>query len=118
MSLHHKLCHILGGTFNLPHAETHSIVLPHALAYNLAATPSARAVLAQATGFDDPARELQAFSASIGAPLALRDLGMDEGSIGRAADLATQSPYWNPRPVDREGIRALLGRAWSGDAVG
>ena len=37
MGLHHKLCHTLGGSFNLPHAETHTIVLPHALAYNAAA---------------------------------------------------------------------------------
>ena len=38
MALHHKLCHTLGGTYNLPHAETHTVVLPHAAAYNAAAT--------------------------------------------------------------------------------
>ncbi|MGO7427329.1 maleylacetate reductase, partial [Rhizobium ruizarguesonis] len=50
----------------------------------------------------------------IGAPMALRDLGMKEADLDRAAELAAQNPYWNPRPIEREAIRALLQSAWEG----
>jgi ABC-type branched-subunit amino acid transport system permease subunit len=50
MSLHHKLCHVLGGSFDLPHAQTHAIVLPHATAYNAAAAPEAMMRIARALG--------------------------------------------------------------------
>ena len=50
MGLHHKLCHTLGGSFNLPHAETHTIVLPHALAYNAQAAPEAMQRIRRALG--------------------------------------------------------------------
>ena len=116
MALHHKLCHTLGGTFDLPHAETHSVILPHALAYNLTAAPSARDCLARVTGSDDPAMALHRFAQSLGAPTSLRELGMPEDSIEHAADLALQSPYWNPRPIERGGIVELLARAWAGAA--
>jgi len=99
MSLHHKLCHVLGGAFDLPHAETHSVVLPHALAYNLAAAAGAKARLASLFQTENPAHELHRLAAAWGAPTALRDLGMSQASIDRAADLAVASPYWNPRPI-------------------
>ena len=53
IALHHKLCHVLGGTFDLPHAETHAIVLPHATAYNAPATPEAMQKIARALGADE-----------------------------------------------------------------
>jgi maleylacetate reductase len=115
MSLHHKLCHTLGGGFDLPHAETHSIVLPHALAYNLPAVPEVDASLRGALGTDDPARALQNLARSVGAPLALRDLGMPETGIDQATDQALANPYWNPRALDRDGIRTLIARAWAGE---
>lgn len=114
MSLHHKLCHTLGGTFNLPHAETHTIVLPHALAYNAAAAPEAMRRIARALGATDAAQGIHDFAAALGAPVALRDIGMPADGLDRAADLATTNAYWNPRPLDRGAIRQLLQDAWEG----
>jgi maleylacetate reductase len=114
MALHHKLCHTLGGSFGLPHAETHTIVLPHAAAYNRDAAPEAMRRIAAALGASDAPRALYDLAASLAAPLALRDLGLREDALDRAADLATRNPYYNPAPVTRERIRALLSRAWGG----
>ncbi len=114
MALHHKLCHTLGGTFNLPHAETHTIVLPHATAYNRDAAPEAMARIAHALGAGDAAQGLQALARRLGAPTALRTLGVQEADLDRAADIASREPYPNPRPIDRAAIRALLQDAWSG----
>jgi maleylacetate reductase len=116
MSLHHKLCHTLGGTLNLPHAQTHTVVLPHALAYNASAAPQAIAALSRAfAGAPDPARALWELAGQLGAPRSLRELGMTEADIPRIADLAVTSPYANPRPVTREGVTALLRAAWAGE---
>jgi maleylacetate reductase len=115
MSLHHKLCHTLGGTLDLPHAQTHTVVLPHALAYNQPAAPEAVAALARALGGDpDPARALWELAGRLGAPRSLRELGMAEDDIPRIAELAVANPYANPRPVTRDGIEALLWTAWTG----
>ena len=114
MALHHKLCHTLGGSFNLPHADTHTIVIPHATAYNIGAAPDAKERLSRALETDDPAGALFDLAETIGAKLALRDLGMTEADLDRAADMATENPYYNPRPVTREGIRALLDDAFHG----
>ena len=122
MALHHKLCHTLGGTWNLPHAETHTVVLPHAAAYNAPAVPDAMARVARALGLADraatraesAAQGLYDLARSLGAPVALESVGMPESELDRAAELATTSPYWNPRPVERAAIRKLLGDAWSG----
>jgi len=118
MALHHKLCHTLGGTWNLPHAETHTIVLPHAAAYNTGAAPEAMRRAARALGSANAAHGLFDLAQSLGAPLALKDLGMPESALDRAADLATQSPYWNPRPIERDGIRKLLDDAYFGRRPG
>jgi maleylacetate reductase len=115
MALHHKLCHVLGGSFDLPHAETHTVVLPHALAYNAPAAPEAAGRIAGALGVKDAALGLHQLAKRLGAPLALRDLGMPEDGIERAADIAMQNPYWNPRPLERNAIRDLIARAWAGD---
>jgi maleylacetate reductase len=116
MSLHHKLCHTLGGTLDLPHAQTHTVVLPHALAYNAAAAPAAVAALSAALGgVPDPARELWDLAGRMGAPRSLRELGMAESDIPRIAELAVARPYANPRPVTVDGVTALLRAAWSGE---
>ncbi|MBS0247675.1 MAG: maleylacetate reductase [Proteobacteria bacterium] len=116
MALHHKLCHVLGGTFDLPHAEAHTIVLPHALAYNAAAAPEAARIVARALNVSgDGATALFDLNRSIAAPRALRELGMPEAGIDKAADLAVRNPYWNPRPLQRDLIRDLIARAWAGD---
>jgi len=114
MSLHHKLCHTLGGSFNLPHAETHAILLPHSAAYSAEAASEALAPVAELFG-GTVGGGLYDFAASLGAPLALRTLGLVESDLDLAADLAVRNPYWNPRPVERDAIRALLQRAWAGE---
>jgi maleylacetate reductase len=115
MALHHKLCHTLGGSFDLPHAETHAIVLPHSAAYN--AHAAARELQPLAELFDGSiGGGLYDFSRSLGAPLALKDLGLKESQLDLAADLAVKNPYWNPRQIEREAVRALLQRAWDGAA--
>jgi maleylacetate reductase len=115
MALHHKLCHTLGGSFDLPHAETHTAVLPHAVAYTAPAAEAAMRRLSRALGHDRPATALYDLAGAVGAPRALRDLGMPEDGIDHAADLALSNPYWNPRPLEREAIRDLIARAYAGD---
>lgn len=114
MGLHHKLCHTLGGTFNLPHAETHTVVLPHALAYNRPFIQPAMVRISAALGVEEAALGLHRFAAGLGAPLSLRELGMPGNGLDCAADLAVQAVYPNPRPLERDAIRALLQRAYDG----
>lgn len=116
MALHHKLCHTLGGSFDLPHAETHAVILPHAIAYNEAAVPELLAPVAEIFGAATAGAALHAFARDMGAPTALRDLGLAEADLDRAAEFATQNPYWNPRPVEPAAVRAMLQAAWAGDA--
>lgn len=116
MALHHKLCHTLGGSFDLPHAETHSVLLPHALAFNAPAIPDVIAQLRPILG-DNPAAGLQELARQIGAPISLAALGMAEDGIDRAADLALANAYWNPQPLTRGGVHALIARAWAGNPV-
>ena len=114
MALHHKLCHTLGGTWNLPHAETHTVVLPHAVAYNAPAVPDAMTRAARALGTTHAPQGLYDLAQSLGAPVALKAIGMPEGELDRAAELATTAPYWNPRTVERAAIRRLLDDAYAG----
>lgn len=114
MSLHHKLCHVLGGTFDLPHAETHTVVLPHVLHYNEESAPTAMAALTRATGMQRPAAGLQALSIRLGAPRSLRELGLGDDAVERVVELVTSQPYANPRPVTPEGVRAVLTAALDG----
>lgn len=115
MALHHKLCHTLGGTFDLPHAETHTAVLPHAFGYNASAAPEAVRLTGEALGASDPVTALYELAKRIGARVGLRDLGMPEAGVNKAVDLALANPYWNPRPLERAAIRELLARAYAGE---
>ncbi|MGE4340033.1 MAG: maleylacetate reductase [Pigmentiphaga sp.] len=119
MALHHKLCHTLGGSFELPHAEVHTVVLPQALAFNAQAAPEALARIAEALGSPGGSAAAAVFDLARdnGAPVALRDLGMREADLDRAAEIAVSNPYWNPRPIgagQRQEIRALLQDAYEG----
>jgi maleylacetate reductase len=121
MALHHKLCHTLGGTFNLPHAPMHAALLPHTAHYNHTAAPEALARVARALGGNEAAQAgplLYELNRKLGIPVALREIGMPEAGLDEAADLACRNPYANPRAVEREAIRALLQRAWQGAAPG
>lgn len=110
MGVQHKLAHTLGGTLDLPHAPTHTVLLPHVIALNAAALPR----LGEVLGTADPAGAVHDLVVSAGGPTALRDLGVTEAGLDRVADLAVQRPYPNPVPLTRDGIRDLLGRAWAG----
>jgi maleylacetate reductase len=114
MALHHKLCHVLGGTFDLPHAETHTVILPHATAYNSSGSEDAMMRIARALGTQSAAQGLYDLAKKLGAPLALRDIGMPESGLDKAADIAVANPYPNPRPLVREAIRKLLDDAYHG----
>ncbi|MFO7647370.1 maleylacetate reductase [Halomonas campaniensis] len=114
MSLHHKLCHTLGGSFDLPHAETHTIVLPHAVAYNAPAAPEAMSRIARALGCEDPAAGLFDLARAVGAPTALEEIGLKPSDVERATEIATRNPYWNPREVEAQGIHRLLSHALVG----
>jgi maleylacetate reductase len=115
MSLHHKLCHALGGTLNLPHAQTHTVVLPHALAFNQPAAPEATAALSRALGgAADPAERLWQIAGELNAPRSLAELGMKEEDIDRIAEEATSRSYGNPRPITYDDVRGILHAAWAG----
>jgi len=114
MALHHKICHVLGGTFNLPHAETHAVVLPHAVAYNEPATAALLRPLADVLGATNTALGLFDLATRLGAPKTLAEIGMPHDGIAAAADEIAASPYWNPRPVEREGVLHLLEDAFAG----
>jgi maleylacetate reductase len=112
-AIHHKLCHVLGG-FGLPHAETHSIVLPHAMAYNAAAAPEAMRRIARALGATNAPMALWDLEQRLGLPMRLADIGMKEADLERAARIAVQAPYPNPRPVEYPAVLELLHNAYAG----
>lgn len=118
MALHHKLCHVLGGLFDLPHAETHSVILPHATAYNATVAARELAPISDALGGGDAAQALFDLAKRVGAPTALRELGMPEAGIAEAARAAVENPYWNPRGFDQGSICTLLENAWHGRRPG
>ncbi|OAQ60225.1 maleylacetate reductase [Pochonia chlamydosporia 170] len=118
MGLHHKLCHVLGGSFSLPHAETHTIVLPHALSYNAPAIPEQMAKLAIVLpgSNGDALTGLELLLEKLQVPRALKDFGMKESDIDKATEIATGNQYPNPRELEPEWIRELIRRAWAGEA--
>jgi maleylacetate reductase len=114
MALHHKLCHTLGGSFNLPHAETHAVILPHAVDYNLEYAKEAMTRISRVLNVSNPAVGLFRLAAEVGAPLSLRSLGFQEKDLARAADLAVKNAYSNPRPINPTEVRKLLENAYHG----
>ena len=115
--LHHKVCHVLGGMFGLPHAQTHAVVLPHVLALNAPHAPEASARVEQALGGGDSVTALCSLHERLGAPVALRDLGMPADGIDAAVEAVVASaPAGNPAPVTSETVRGLVQRAWDGAA--
>jgi alcohol dehydrogenase class IV len=116
--LHHKICHVLGGAYNLPHADLHTVVLPHATAFNEVALPAEMARVRAALGApagQSAAAALYELARTIGAPASLREIGMAEGQLAEALPLVLAAmPADNPRPIDRAGIAALLEDAFWG----
>ncbi|WP_322048094.1 maleylacetate reductase [Paraburkholderia sp. J67] len=115
MALHHKICHVLGGTFDLPHAPTHAVVLPYVLAFNATAANDAVARIGRALNPDaDAWSYLHAMLEQLGLPSSLAALGMPAGKLDVVADLALQQAYWNPRPVERSSLMLMLEAAFAG----
>jgi maleylacetate reductase len=112
MGLHHKLAHVLGGSFLLPHAETHAVLLPHVVAFNEPAAPGAMRVVAGAFGSATAADGVRDFARALGVVYGLRDLGLAAADLDRAAELATAAPYPNPRPVTPDAVRQVLDAAF------
>lgn len=117
-AMHHKICHALGGAFDLPHAELHSIVLPYVAAFNMPAAPDAEARVSAALGGGPAATGLWQLREDLGAPRSLAEIGMREEDIALGAELAVAAiPASNPRPVERSELEALIRAAWAGEPV-
>jgi maleylacetate reductase len=114
MGLHHKLCHVLGGTFGLPHASTHAVLLPWVARFNLEAAPVARARLARAFGTADPVQALFDLGAAAAVSRSLASLGLAETALTEAAELATAKPYPNPRTASAADVLGILEAAYHG----
>ena len=118
MGLHHKLCHVLGGGWNLPHAETHSVVLPYVARYNREAAPEAMRRVAIALGCGDAVEGLFELAKTIDVPTSLASIGMPKDALVKAARIATETPYPNPRAVSFDGVLSLLEQAYAGVGPG
>ncbi|OAA61782.1 Alcohol dehydrogenase, iron-type [Niveomyces insectorum RCEF 264] len=117
MSIHHKLCHVLGGSFNLPHGETHTAVLPHSLSYVAPRIGPVMQTLAEALPGSEGSALIgvNLLLSKLPVKLGLKDYGFAEGDIDKAADIAMSQPYWSPRPLERDAIRELIRRIWAGE---
>ncbi|GGG16289.1 maleylacetate reductase [Rhodococcoides trifolii] len=117
--LHHKICHVLGGAYNLPHAQTHAVVLQYVLEYNGPFAPDAEQRIATAFAADTAVGGLSALRADLDAPRALRDYGLKESDLPEAASLILAAvPASNPRPVTIGSLTSLLHDAWAGSTSG
>lgn len=117
MSIHHKLCHALGGSFNLPHAETHTAVLPHAISFNAPSIPKAMKQLADVLpdSNGDAIHGLNLLLTKLKVKRGLKNFEMKEENIDKAAEIAVSNSYWNPRAIEHTSIRELIRRAWAGE---
>jgi alcohol dehydrogenase class IV len=114
MALHHKVCHVLGGTFDLPHASTHAVILPHALAYTAPAITPAIQVLQRVLKSEQPWVALHALNVELGAPTSLESIGMPRDGIEKAVQLILKNAYKNPRPLEEVALTGMLERAYAG----
>jgi maleylacetate reductase len=114
MAIHHKICHTLGGSFDLNHADVHCLMIPYSAAYNREAAPEAMGRVARALGVSDGPGGLYELMQVAGRAKSLKDLGMTPEDLDKAADLSVQNPYYNPRPVTRDGVRDMLQAAYEG----
>jgi maleylacetate reductase len=112
-SAHHTICHILGGAFDLPHAQTHAAVLPPALAFLQESCPERAAVLGKALGAADPASAVRTLLAEVDAAVRLRDIGLAEADLGQAAILLSGGGTGPGVPgMDAARASRLLREAW------
>jgi maleylacetate reductase len=102
----------------MPHAETHAVILPHAAAYNAPGSPDAMARIRRALGAEEAAGGLFDLARKLGAPASLKELGLPDSALDKAADIAVANPYPNPTPLERPAIRKLLDDAFHGRRLG
>lgn len=114
MAIHHKICHTLGGTFNLNHADIHALMIPYTSAYNREAAPEAMAAIARALGTTDGPVGIYELTQKAASKRSLAEMGLSEADLDKATDIALENPYYNPRPITREGIRDMLQAAFEG----
>lgn len=116
MSLHHKICHAIGGALNLPHAGTHTVVLPRALSYNAPAVPQAMRTIGQALPFGDgdAVKGLDMLIKALELPTSLADFGMQEKDVDTVVGQVLRSAYANPMPLEPEKIRQLIYSCYGG----
>ena len=115
--LHHKLCHVLGGMFGLPHAATHAVVLPHVVRFHREAAPEAMSAIARALGVIDPVLGLERLARATGAPMSLEKLGMPKDGIASVVEKMLAMPPLSPRPLDRQTLTTMLEQAFAGPAA-
>ncbi len=115
IALHHRTCHVLGGSYGISHGDANAVILPHATAYNAPATPAAMAILGQAMGSDDPAAALYDLAQSMGTPTDLKSLGMKESDLDAATEQAIEVTAYNPRPLEFGPLREMLQNAYEGN---
>jgi maleylacetate reductase len=114
IGLHHKICHVLGGHFGVPHGETNSVLLPHVVAFNAPAMPDMARAIGGAMGVADAATGIFELGACIGAPCSLRELGLPRDALAAVAQEVVSRGTHNPRPITTDGILRLLDDAWHG----
>lgn len=117
MGLHHRICHVLGGTWNLAHAETHTVVLPYVVDLLAAASPDMAAAVARAGGFDEPAAGLQESARGLAAPSSLGELGLPLSAVEEATRLVLERPIEHPTSVSADDVRGVLDRATRGASI-
>jgi maleylacetate reductase len=114
IGLHHKICHVIGGHFDVPHGDSNSTVLPHVVAFNAPAMPDIAADIAAALGSRAAAEGIADLAQRIAAPRSLRALGVPATGLAAVAREVVARGTHNPRPITVDGIEALLAGAWEG----
>jgi maleylacetate reductase len=113
-SLHHRLCHTLGGSFNTSHADTHAILLAYSVAYNSAAVPLGTQRVAEALGVADAANGIYDLLYQVSKKTNLQHLGLSQADLDKAAVIATETPCSNAAEVTRDRVRELFDHAYHG----
>ncbi len=114
IAIHHKICHVLGGTYGIGHGDANAVMLPYVVRYNEPAAVDAIAIVARALGVDDAAHGLRALVVEMGLPTSLQALGLDATALDNVGRLTMETTKQNPRPMTTENVRALLDQAYHG----
>jgi maleylacetate reductase len=112
--IHHKICHVLGGAYDLPHAEMHTVVLPYALAHVAPSQPEAFGRMAAALGEADVPGAIFDLARTIGAPAGLGEIGMPRDRCNEAARLIAEASAGTAIEISESDARALLEHAFAG----